>query len=124
MNLSHPLQRVVGFGAEIELWKGGCPFFLLLVLPARFRFRSVRGVDAGLELRQHLLDFQIALYDLLLIDAIQISRLTEGKQMPGPPVASSDFRMVSMCGSRSLGVLRRPVAQPGWRPQWQGQSPR
>jgi len=40
MNLSHPLQRVVGFGAEIELWKGGCPFFLLLVLPARFRFRS------------------------------------------------------------------------------------
>jgi hypothetical protein len=36
---------------------------------------------------QHFLDFQIAVHDLLLIDAVQISRLTEGKQMLGPPVA-------------------------------------
>jgi hypothetical protein len=33
----------------------------------------LRGVGAGLELLQHLLDFQIAVYDLLLIDAVQIS---------------------------------------------------
>src|SRR5260370_33540617 len=31
--------------------------------------------------------FQIAVYDLLLIDVVQITRLTEGKQMLGPPVA-------------------------------------
>src|SRR5262249_49200601 len=44
-----------------------------------------------------LLDFQIAVYDLWLIDAIQISGLTEGKQMLRPPVAFDRF-------SNGLGV--------------------
>ena len=48
-------------------------------------------VDARREPLQHLLDFQIAVYDLLLIDAVQITRLTEGKQMLGPPVACQRF---------------------------------
>src|SRR6202166_4836725 len=58
--------------------------------PVRWQ-RLFRGVSAGPEPLQHLLDFQIAVHDLLLIDAVQISRLTEGKQMLGPPVAFQRF---------------------------------
>jgi hypothetical protein len=64
-----------------------------------------------------------------LIDAIQISRLTEGKQMLGPPVAFQGFSEGLRVGF-DVWILQigefvaYPDVQPGWHPQWQGQSPR
>ena len=95
-NLSHiHSEEFIGFGTEIELWMG-MSVFLSPFAPGSISFpvgwqRFLRWVGAGLELAQHLLNFQIAVHDLLLIDAKQISRLTEGKQMLRPPVALQRF---------------------------------
>src|ERR1019366_2213865 len=70
-------EEFIGFGTQIELWVGmpvlPSPFASgSISFPVRWQ-RSFHGVDARSEPLQHLLDFQIAVYDLLLIDAVQIT---------------------------------------------------
>ena len=88
-NLRHiHSEEFVGFGTQIEFWTGR-PFLhsaCTSSFPVGWK-RSFCGVDARLELGQHFLDFQIAIHDLLLTNAVQISRSNEGKEMLGPPVA-------------------------------------
>jgi hypothetical protein len=88
-------EEFIGFGTQIELGMGMAVLLSLFAPGSISVFGRVAVVfprgRCGLERLQHLFDFQIAVYDLLLIDAVQISRLTEGKQMLGPPVAFQRF---------------------------------